>query len=160
METHTPAITVATTFFKAFAQLNANAMCECYQTTAVFNDPVFGLLHYNELTAMWQMLCANATNFSLQFETPVAIDHEYVTVSWTASYTFSATGNKVVNRVKSYLRIENGYITEQSDAFKLSRWAAQALGIKGMLLGWSGFVQKRIRKNARKALERYIAQRH
>jgi ketosteroid isomerase-like protein len=160
METHTPAVTVATTFFEAFAQLNANAMCECYQKTAVFNDPVFGLLHYHELTAMWQMLCSNATNFSLQYETPVTVDNEYVTVNWVARYTFSATGKAVVNKVKSFIRIQNGYITEQSDAFKLSKWAAQALGIKGLLFGWSGFVQKRIRKNARKALEHYMEQGH
>ncbi|MFN4006963.1 MAG: nuclear transport factor 2 family protein [Chitinophagaceae bacterium] len=158
METHTPAITVATQFFEAFAQLNAQAMCQRYQTMAVFNDPVFGLLHYNELTAMWRMLCSNATNFSLQYEPPVAVDDEYVTVNWVATYTFSATGNTVVNKVKSFIRIQNGYITEQSDAFKLSRWAAQALGVKGLLFGWSGFVQKRIRKNAHKALQRFMQQ--
>jgi hypothetical protein len=52
--------------------------------------------------------------------------------------------------------LKDGRIVEHSDAFKLSKWAAQALGLKGVLLGWTGFMKKKIQQNARKSLIKYI----
>ena len=66
------------------------------------------------------------------------------------------TGRKVVNRVKAYMKISDGKIAEHSDAFRLSTWLAQALGWKGKLLGWTGFMKRAVQKNARKSLIAFI----
>ena len=143
-------------FYMAFQQLDYKTMQDCYSDNPVFSDPVFGLLQGQEVKAMWEMLCKNAKNFSLSFSNIQLLDEEYATCNWTAKYTFTKTGRKVVNKVKAHMRIKNGKIIEHSDAFRLSEWAAQALGLPGILFGWTGFVKRKIRKNARKNLEAFM----
>jgi ketosteroid isomerase-like protein len=143
-------------FYTAFQQLDYKAMQNCYSDDIIFSDPVFLLLKGNEAKAMWEMLCKNARDFSLSFSDIELIDHEYATCSWTASYTFSRTGRKVVNSIKAFMRFKDGKIIEHSDGFRLSTWAAQALGWKGVLFGWTGFMKRGIQKNARRNLAYFI----
>jgi len=143
-------------FYSAFQQLDYKVMQSCYSDDVVFSDPVFLLLKGNEVKAMWEMLCKNARDFTLSFSDIELIDHEYATCSWTASYTFSRTGRKVVNHIKAFMRLKDGKIIEHSDGFRLSAWAAQALGWKGVLFGWTGFMRRGIQKNARRNLAYFI----
>ena len=143
-------------FYIAFQQLDYKAMQQCYSDDIIFSDPVFLLLKGEEVRAMWEMLCKNARDFSLSFSDIELIDEEYATCSWVASYTFSKTGNKVVNYVKAFMKLKDGKIIEHSDGFRLSTWAAQALGWKGVLFGWTGFMKRGIQKNARKNLAYYM----
>jgi ketosteroid isomerase-like protein len=146
-------------FYTSFQNLHDEGMNSCYSDDIVFSDPVFGLLHGDEVRLMWEMLCRNAKEFSLSFGNIQLLDDEYATCEWTAKYTFSKTGNKVVNHVKAFMKLKEGMIVEHSDAFKVSKWAAQALGWKGALFGWSGFMKRRIQDNARKSLSAYMASR-
>ena len=144
-------------FYSAFQKLDHKTMNECYSEDAVFNDPVFGLLHGDEVRAMWEMLCRNAKDFSLSYSNIVTDDEEYYTCNWTATYTFSKTGNRVVNKIKAFMRINKGKITEHSDGYRLSTWIAQAFGWRGVLFGWTGFMKRAVQKSARKSLEKFIA---
>jgi ketosteroid isomerase-like protein len=146
-------------FYTAFQQLDYKTMQDCYSDDAVFSDPAFGLLRGEEVKAMWEMLCTRAKDFSLTFSNIQLLDEEYATCNWTASYIFSKTGKRVVNDIKAHMRIQNGKIIEHSDAFKLSKWSAQALGWKGSLLGWTGFMKRRIMTNARKSLTDFMKSR-
>jgi len=143
-------------FYTAFQQLDYKSMQSCYSDDIIFSDPVFLLLKGIEAKAMWEMLCKNARDFSLSFSDIELIDHEYATCSWTASYTFSRTGRRVVNNIKAFMRLKDGKIIEHSDGFRLSTWAAQALGWKGVLFGWTGFMKRGIQKNARRNLAYFI----
>ncbi len=147
---------VISKFYTAFQRLDDQTMNSCYSDDIVFNDPVFGILRGEEATAMWEMLCKNAKDFSLSFSNIQLLDEEYATCNWTATYTFSKTGRKVVNNIKAYMKLKEGKIIEHSDAFKISAWASQALGFKGTLLGWTGFMKRKIQDNARKNLVKYI----
>lgn len=102
------------------------------------------------------MLCSNAKDFSLSFSDISDKGEGYYTCNWTASYMFSATGRKVINRVKAYMKIENGKIIEHSDGFSLHQWASQALGFSGKLFGWNRFFQRKIKLKARKKLLAYM----
>lgn len=144
------------TFYTAFQQLDYATMQSCYSDEAVFSDPVFGLLDIQETRAMWEMLCKNATGFSLVFGNIQELDAEYATCEWTAVYTFSQTGRRVVNKVKAHMRLADGLIIEHSDAFSIYRWTRQALGIPGLVLGWSAWMNKKIQKRARKNLEKFM----
>jgi ketosteroid isomerase-like protein len=144
------------TFYTAFQQRDYATMQSCYSDDAVFSDPVFGLLDIQETRAMWEMLCKNAKDFSLVFGNIQELDAEYATCEWTAVYTFSQTGRKVVNKVNAHMRLANGLIIEHSDAFSIYRWTRQALGIPGLVLGWSGWMNKKIQKRARKSLEKFM----
>ena len=139
-------------FYTAFQKLDYQTMNSCYSDDIVFSDPAFGLLRGVEAKYMWEMLCRNAKEFSLTFSNIQLLDEEYATCNWVATYTFSRTGRKVINSIKAFMKLKDGKIIEHSDAFKLSKWAAQALGWKGVLLGWTGFMKRKIQKNARKNL--------
>jgi ketosteroid isomerase-like protein len=147
---------VISKFYTAFQQLDYQTMNSCYSDDIVFNDPAFGLLNGDEAKAMWEMLCKNAKDFSLTFSNIQLLDEEYATCNWVATYTFSKTGKKVINHIKAFMRLKDGKIIEHSDGFKLSKWAAQALGLPGVLLGWTGFMKRKIQKNARKNLVNFI----
>ena len=143
-------------FYTAFQQRDWQTMNSCYSDDIMFSDPAFGFLKGDEVRVMWEMLCKNAKDFSLTFSDIELVDEEYATCKWIASYTFSKTGRRVVNHIKAFMKLKDGKIIEHSDAFKLSKWAAQALGWKGALLGWSSFMKRKIQKNARKSLIAFI----
>ena len=143
-------------FYTAFQKLDYKTMNDCYSYDIVFNDPVFGLLQSDEARAMWEMLCKNGKDLSLTYSNIQTDDNEYYTCNWTAKYTFSKTGRKVVNHIKAFMRIKDGKIIEHSDGFRLSTWIAQAFGWKGVLFGWTGFMKRKVQKAARKNLESFM----
>jgi len=143
-------------FYKAFQLLDDTGMNSCYSDDIVFFDPVFGLLRGEEAKCMWEMLCKNATAFSLTYDNIIELDDEYCTVDWVATYIFSKTGRKVVNKVKANMRFANGKIIEHSDAFSLHKWSKQALGLTGELFGWNSFFQRKIKNQARRNLLKFI----
>ena len=142
-------------FYSAFQKLDYKTMQDCYHSEIVFSDPAFGLLRGDEAMAMWEMLCKRAKDFSLQFN-DIHSEDEYGTCKWTANYTFSKTNRKVTNNVKAFMRFGEGKIIEHSDAFNLFKWSKQALGMKGQLLGWTGFMQRKIQMSSRKVLSDYM----
>jgi ketosteroid isomerase-like protein len=157
MRTNTEIITA---FYTAFQQLDHKGMNACYSDDIVFSDPVFMVLQGQEARSMWEMLCTNAKDFTLEFSAIEELDEEYATCHWVASYTFSKTGNKVVNKIKAFMKFKDGKIVEHSDAFRLSTWIGQALGWKGVLFGWTGFMKRAVQKNARKNLEKFMAKKN
>lgn len=145
---------ILTRFYEAFARKDAEGMAACYHPDSAFSDPVFPMLNHDETCAMWRMLVGRAQDFSLTFEV-VAEDR----VAWVARYTFTQTGRSVVNRVTSQFGFQDGLILAQRDGFDLWAWTRQALGLKGILLGWTRLLQGAVRKQARKGLEAFMAKR-
>ncbi len=143
-------------FYTAFQQLDYATMQSCYHNEAVFSDPVFGLLDIHETRAMWEMLCKRAKNFSLTYGNIQLLDDEYTTADWVATYDFGAAGRRVTNRIKAHMRFQDGLIIEHSDAFSIYEWSKQALGLPGWLLGWSGFMHKRVRLKAKVGLMQFM----
>ncbi len=145
-----------TRFYAAFQQKDYVAMNDCYSEDPVFNDMAFGILEGEEVSSMWEMLCKNARDFSLSFGDIKILDEEYATCKWNATYTFSRSGRKVINKIKAHMRIQDGKITEHTDEFDIWKWSRQALGLPGLLLGWSGYMKNKIRANARGQLMKFM----
>ena len=143
-------------FYSAFQKLDYKTMNDCYSDDVIFSDPVFLTLKADEVKSMWEMLCKNAKDFSLTFSDIELIDEEYATCKWVANYTFSKTGNRVTNNIKAFMRLKDGKIIEHSDAFRLSTWISQALGWKGVLLGWTGFMKRAVQNNAKRNLMNFM----
>ena len=142
-------------FYTSFQQLDWQGMNACYHEDAFFYDPVFEDLNAAEVKAMWEMLCRNAVDFSLAFG-HVKADDEYGSCNWKASYIFSATGRPVTNHIRAHFQFHEGKIVEHMDNFSLWKWSRQALGTKGLLLGWSTLVQNKIRKLSKERLEKFM----
>ncbi|KAA0089415.1 nuclear transport factor 2 family protein [Paraburkholderia sp. T12-10] len=143
-------------FYEAFQKLDAETMARCYADEIVFSDPAFGGLRGEAARDMWRMLTQRAQGFSLTFSDVAADDH-VGRARWTASYVFTQTGRTVVNRIDARFLFRDGLIAEHRDSFDLWRWARQALGVKGAVLGWTRFAQRAIRAQARKSLDAYRA---
>lgn len=144
------------TFYSAFQQLDYQTMQSCYHPEAVFNDPAFGLLDVNETKAMWEMLCKRAKDFSLVYGNIQLLDEEYTTCDWTASYRFAKTGRRVINKITAHMKFKDGLIIEHTDAFDIYKWTRQALGLPGLLFGWSPWMNKKIQKQARESLQKFM----
>ncbi|MDH1732485.1 nuclear transport factor 2 family protein [Pseudomonas chengduensis] len=141
-------------FYSAFQRLDAETMAGCYAEDVRFSDPVFVDLQGAEAGDMWRMLCSRAEDFSLTFDSVHADDHAG-SARWVASYRFSATGRQVVNHIQARFVFRDGLIVEHRDHFDLWRWARQALGGKGLLLGWAPPVQAAIRRQAARGLAQF-----
>lgn len=143
-------------FYEAFQKLDAEAMARCYTDDIVFSDPAFGALQGESVRDMWRMLTRRAKDFSLTFSDVVA-DDAAGSACWVATYVFAKTGRTIVNRIDARFVFRDGLIAEHRDSFDLWRWARQALGPKGAVLGWTPFVQRAIQAQARAALDAYRA---
>ncbi|MCO8161448.1 nuclear transport factor 2 family protein [Pseudomonas sp. 21LCFQ010] len=147
-------IALITRFYEAFSRLDAEAMSACYSDDVLFSDPVFGELRGREAGDMWRMLTARAKDFSVSFDN-VRADGRSGAAHWVATYLFSQTGRTVVNDIQARFVFRDGKICEHHDSFDLWRWSRQALGAKGLLLGWTPVVQNAIRAQAHKGLKAY-----
>ena len=88
----------------------------------------------------------------------VKADEFLGSAQWTATYNYSATNNKVVNTINANFHFKEGLIIKHTDDFDIWKWSRQALGIKGALLGWTGYMQKKIQEKALLSLKKFKSQ--
>ncbi|MDZ7654144.1 MAG: nuclear transport factor 2 family protein [Burkholderiaceae bacterium] len=150
-------MSVAERFYDAFALGDWHTMGMTYAQHATFSDPVFPLLSAEEVRAMWHMLLARAQDFSLSYNV-VAENEDGARVVWVAHYTFSQTGRPVTNRVVTEMRFAAGRIVKQVDRFGLWRWSRQALGLPGLLLGWTPMMRDKVQNQAAAGLRKFVHQ--
>ena len=153
-----PAQATITRLYAAFAQLDGAAMQACYAPDAQFDDEAFSLRGRDQVGGMWRMLC-DATRAKgadvWRLEVRDITDHS---AHWEAHYRFSATGRLVHNVIDAHFEIgADGLIRRQRDSFNFWRWARQALGTPGLLLGWTGFLRRKVRLQAAANLARFMA---
>lgn len=142
-------------FYQSFANADAEEMVACYDNAIIFTDPAFGTLHGDDAKNMWRMLIANGKgNTKISFS-DVKADEKTGSANWTAEYTFSQTGRKVINKISASFEFANGKIVRHTDHFNLWKWSGQALGWKGWLLGWTPFMKNKIQKQTHKLLSAY-----
>jgi ketosteroid isomerase-like protein len=143
-------------FYAAFGERDGDAMAACYAQDARFSDPVFPNLRGEEPGAMWRMLTGRANDLSVEL-----VEHEAEgdrgSARWLARYTFTQTGRPVENDVRATFRFAGGQIAEHRDDFDFHRWARQALGASGLLLGWTPILRSAVRRRARAGLDEFMA---
>lgn len=143
-------------FYRAFAAREAEAMARCYHAEVAFSDAVFPMLRGEDARDMWRMLLARASDLEVTLE-EAAADGEGARARWTARYTFSRTGRAVVNRVDAMFAFRDGLIARHYDRFSFWRWAGQALGPAGRVLGWLPPLKWKVRRDAHRALRAFQA---
>jgi len=147
--------------YGAFANLDGAGMEACYAEKARFEDPVFRLAGRRQIGGMWRMLCENARMRGIgqwklelgEVRTSAAKGRAH----WEAHYRFGEAGRKVHNRVDARFDFDDdALIVRHRDDFAFWRWARQALGAPGLLLGWSSWLQQRVQHKAGQQLQRYL----
>jgi hypothetical protein len=156
--------TTATRFYSAFAQLDPAAMAQCYASEVRFQDEIFTLEGRDQVMAMWFMLCeslhtsGSRRDWKLNYRV-AAVDSMAVRLEWSARYHFGKSQRPVHNRIMATLQFDAaGLITAHHDRFDFWRWSRQALGMPGVLLGWSPMLRRTVRARARAGLDRYTAE--
>jgi len=129
-------------------------MAGCYAPEATFEDPAFGRLEAEDARAMWRMLVSRAVDLTVEVSEIEAND-ETGSARWIAHYTFTQTGRPVVNDIRASFRFADELIVEHRDRFDWWRWARQALGPPGLLLGWNPVFHNAVRKKARGTLAEF-----
>jgi ketosteroid isomerase-like protein len=145
-------------FYTCFQQLDANGMIACYAPDIVFSDPVFTRLEGRDAGSMWQMLSSRAKEFRLTFR-DIKADEARGSAHWEATYLFSKTGRMVTNIIDAEFEFRDGLIVRHTDSFDFWRWSRQALGLPGIVLGWTPLIRNAVRREAGKGLGQFIASR-
>jgi ketosteroid isomerase-like protein len=143
-------------FYEAFSRKDAETMARCYADDVVFHDEAFEGLRGERARGMWRMLCGRGRDLVLSYE-GVEADESRGKARWTAHYTFTKTGRKVVNHVEASFRFRDGAIVEHTDRFDFHRWARQALGPVGLLAGWTPWLKRKVQAEASRSLDAYLA---
>jgi hypothetical protein len=144
-------------FYKAFASLDSKTMAECYALDATFEDEVFNLRGRTHVGGMWAMLCAaikksGRTDWKLEVR-----DITERSAHWEPTYRFSATGRVVHNVIDAEFEFDSqGLIKRHRDRFDFWRWARQALGLRGVLFGWTDWLRRKVQRQANRNLARYL----
>ncbi len=146
-------------FYTCFKNKDFKGMQACYAENATFSDAVFTSLNASQVKAMWEMLITKGKDMRLEYRLTSSTEN-LVKAHWDAYYTFSATGNKVVNRIDASFEIANGKIVRHVDNFNFFTWSRQALGLTGLLLGWTNFLHHKISAQAMKNLESFMQTKH
>jgi len=85
-------------FYAALGRHDPEAMLACYAPDVRFSDPVFPDLDAAGVAAMWRMLCSRGKDLAV-VASNVAADDATGRAHWVATYTYSATGHRVENRI-------------------------------------------------------------
>ena len=139
-------------FYQALDRRDAATMVACYAPDATFTDPAFGTLDRAAVGAMWRMLCGRATDLSV---TAINIDADdrHGRAHWTARYSYGPTQRRVINEIDASFVFRHGLIVEHVDKFSLRKWARQALGLSGHVLGMTPLLSPIVRKQAIASLD-------
>lgn len=144
------------TFYTAFQNENAEKMAECYHHNIVFKDPAFGKIKGRKAKAMWHMLLERGKgNLKVSFSN-VRTEDETGSAEWIAHYPYGDKKRPVINHVKAAFTFADGQILTHTDTFSTWKWSRQALGLPGLLLGWTGFMKNKVQKTTNALLKDYM----
>jgi hypothetical protein len=144
-------------FYTAFNERDAETMARSYTDDATFVDPAFGELTADEVRDMWRMLLGRASDDLRAEYRDVRADDHAGSAHWEAYYNFQ--GHAVHNVIDATFAFSGRLISRHVDDFDWPRWASQALGLPGKLLGRTSFLHSRVLATARGQLDDFRAQR-
>lgn len=153
-------------FYAAFARLEPPAMAPLYADAVQFRDEAFNLSGRAATMAMWSMLCdgvrgQGAAGRAVWRLEASAIrrdpaDARAVLAHWDVDYLFGPAQRRVHNRIDARFVFDaSGRVVEHVDRFDFWRWSRQAVGLPGLLLGWSPWLKGKVATQAGRQLERY-----
>ncbi len=143
-------------FYAAFARLDGEALAACYAPDATFSDPICSGRTGAEPGAMWRMLTCRAKDFRDELVERSATETSG-SARWIADHQVGKGARPVTNDVRATFRLAGGQIAEHRDDFDFSRWARQALGLPGLVLGWASPLRSAIQRKSRAQVADYMA---
>ena len=143
-------------FYTAFKNSNPAGQIELYHPEVEFSDPVFPHLVGKRAMAMWAMLGQRKADPNDRTFCDVKADDEKGSAHWEAKYLFPKTGRPVHNKIDAQFTFREGKIWRHTDTFDFWKWSAQAIGLPGLLLGWTPVIKNAVRKQVAGLLDKFI----
>ena len=81
---------------------------------------------------------------------------EHTALAETLSICLLAMLERLSPSERATFVLRDGKIVEHEDVFSFWRWSRQALGVPGVLMGWTPMLKNKVRGAAGKQLERYL----
>ncbi len=151
-----PNADLITKFYTSFQNRNSQGMVDCYHKDIAFSDPAFPELKGWEAGAMWIMLVdRGGADLSITFDS-VDADDKTGRAHWEAKYTFGKDKRPIHNKIDATFEFKDGKIIKHTDRFNFWRWSSMALGLPGLLMGWTPGVKAKVQKEAGTGLQMYI----
>ena len=146
-------------FYQAFSELDAERMVACYHDDVWFADPAFGPLKGKRAHNMWRMLVESqkGKKFTVTAK-DIVCDGQTGSATWEAHYNFGSSARPVHNIIHAKFKVQDSKIISHLDEFYVHRWATQAMGFSGRMIGWTSFFRSKLIKQTNSLLDRYEAQ--
>lgn len=135
------------TFYGAFGCGDLDTMAKCYHPDAVFSDPIFPELRGVQVMEMWRMLLERSAGMEV-VASSLHGDDRRGQAHCMVCYTFRRNGRTMVNEIDAAFRFADGMIIEHKDHFDFWLWSRQAFGMRGLLLGWTPALQRKVQAAA------------
>ena len=145
-------------FYTAFKNLDADKMASFYHQDVEFTDPAFGHLKGDRASQMWKMLLSRQQGkaFIITYNN-IKTEGERGSADWEAIYHFGPKQRKVHNKINAAFEFKEGKIIKHTDHFDLHKWAKQAIGFKGYLIGGTSFFKRKLNQQTVGLLNQYIS---
>ena len=105
---------------------------------------------------MWKMLCHSAKDLRVEYKIR-EVSESIARVHWEAFYSYGKSGRKVHNKVRAAFEFKDDKIIRHDDVFSLWKWATQAMGPNGQIIGWTSFFKKRLQLQSKEMLQRFLS---
>ena len=104
-----------------------------------------------------QLLGRAKGNIKIKFQDVDATDHEG-SAYWIATYPFGDKKRIVENHVKAKFEFKDGKISRHVDTFDFWKWSRMAMGLPGVLLGWTSFMKNKVQSTTSENLKKYMSE--
>ena len=139
--------------YEALDRHDGEAMARLYAPDGRFKDPAFGELSGAEAGDMWRMLTGRAEDLKRRARRALGRGrHGHRPLDRHA--TRSARAGRWSTTSTPRFRFRDGLIVEHEDSFSFWRWARQALGPAGLMLGLPP-MNRLVRRRAREDLAEF-----
>ena len=143
--------------YRSLAAHDHEAMAECYDENATFQDIAFHLEGRDKIHDMWKFVTRPEPGLTATFEI-VSADDDRVEARLTDHYTFTDTGRTVDNAITSTFHFKDGRIIDHRDECDPVAWANMAMtGPKAWLAGHARPVRALA---ANRKLQEYLRSEH
>jgi len=143
-------------FYKAFTDMDVETMVSHYHDNVWFADPAFGALKGEHAKNMWRLLISSQKGKPFIVKAyDIKCTETEGSATWEAEYLFGQSRRKVHNVIHAKFKLHDGKIISHLDEFNLHRWATQAMGFSGWLIGWTAFFRSKLNKQTNALLNKY-----
>ena len=137
-------------FYEALNKGDYQFVNSLYHSNASYKDELFELKGV-EIHALWYSAVQPDLNLSVELKSIKEVDGRVIT-EWVMNYTLDIINRRISLNEKGTFIFKGDKIIEHIDEYDFWSWCTQAFGIIGKSLGWSNWLRKRVRNQARKSV--------